>query len=103
MKPRKIRSITIIGRRWFRKSAGNSYCSATVLINGVVVCRVAKTSGYGNYYEQISWEKLESIGFCTDRCKNIQNGSSEPPWTYCQRKKIDYHREALDVAREKDL
>ena len=102
MKPRKIKAITIIGKSWFRKSAGNSYCSATILVNGIVVGKVEKTSGYGSYYEQVSWEKLEYLGLVTNRTTHA-NGSCEPPWQYCQRNKIDYHAEVTQVAREKDL
>ena len=34
MKKLKIQSIMIVGKRWFDKTYGNTYCSSRVYING---------------------------------------------------------------------
>jgi hypothetical protein len=95
MKP--VKSITIIGRRWFGRRNGNTYCSSTIIVDGTVAGRTGPEYGYGTYYEQAAWQELGRLGLTPDR------NEGEPPWQYCQRKGIAYHASASDVARERDL
>ncbi len=97
----KIESITVVGRRWFQKSAGNTYCSATIYVNGKKVGVVAPTYGYGEYYLQAAFEHLDKLGLI-NRVKHA-NGSSTAPWKYCQDNGISFDSQVFDVKREKDL
>ena len=98
-----MKSITVIGRRWFRKSAGNTYSSATVLIDGSVAFLVPKQSGYGDYYLQAAFEELDRQGILNPPREQYANGNSESPWAWAERAGVALHYSATDVARERDL
>lgn len=58
----KTKNITIVGRRWFDKVNGNTYCSSRIYINNDLVHTIGMTYGYGDYYEQASIEWLKNNG-----------------------------------------
>lgn len=78
---RSIKSITVLGRRWFDKVNGNTYCSAEVFFDGVLVAQVPFEYGYGNYYMQAAVAELV-------RNKLIKLKEYESLWQYCDRKSI---------------
>ena len=86
MKKQKIKSIMIIGKRWFDKVNGNTYCSSRVYINGKLEFSVPYTYGYGNYYEQRAKEELEKRGFIN--VGKYDNGMSKSFYEYCEKNKI---------------
>lgn len=45
-------NVTVIGRRWFEKTNGNTYHSVQVYINGDFYKGVGFDYGYGNAYAQ---------------------------------------------------
>jgi len=103
-KPAEIpRSILIIGRRWFRKSAGNTYFSAQVFVNGDLVHEIDYASGYGDHYIDVCSDWLEANGYMPDR-RHSPNGSKEPLWAWARdRHNIHYHYHVTDVDRKSDL
>ena len=96
---RKPKSISIIGRRWFRRTYGNTYCTAEIVVDGVCVHKTPKQGGYERHYETIAQNWLEKAGFL----KGLEHGGSESLWRYCERRKIQFHSCASDVSRERDL
>lgn len=84
----EVKSITVLGRLWFDKANGNTYCSALILVNGREYKSFGPTYGYGNYYVQKAGEILEEIGI-TDPEK-YSNGGMEPLWRYCTRNNIEF-------------
>jgi hypothetical protein len=98
-----MQSITVQGRRWFRKSAGNTYSSAVVLIDGAIAFQVPKQYGYGDYYLQAAFEELDRRQVLDPPREQHANGSSEPPWRWAERAGIVLHYSATNVARERDL
>jgi len=99
----EIKSVTILGRRWFQKTYGNTYFSAIALVNGKEVASIDFQYGYGSYYEQAMADKLEDLGYMPDR-NHHENGSSESAWSYFRDKHgVEWHSEAVDVQRKKDL
>lgn len=98
----KIKSITVIARRWLQKTYGNTYHSCEVLVNGKFVAKNAFTYGYGSHYLQTALELLKSQGYLKDINK-YPNGNEEALWRYCDRKKIELHENVTDVTRKKDL
>jgi hypothetical protein len=91
-----MKSITIIGRKWFAKTYGNTYHSATILVDGKQVHNTGQHYGYGEQYLQTAWEWLKQH-------TTIPNDSAQPPWEYCEDNGITLHYSATDVPREKDL
>lgn len=95
-KRRVVRSITIIGRRWFQSSAGNTYNSASILINGEHVHYTGRQYGYGDYYAQAAWDYLvKQFKLDADDRYN--------PRLFCEKHGIAYFAQAADVGRECDL
>jgi hypothetical protein len=98
-----IHSVTILGRRWFRKSAGNTYFSAVAIVNGREVASVEYAYGYGDHYLTVMSAKLEELGYMPGRVHNA-NGSADPAWFYFRDlHKIAFAYDAVDVQRKKDL
>lgn len=95
-------NITIIGRRWFEKTNGNTYFSATAILNGKEIAHIPFEYGYGNQYEYSMFNLLFKLGYCSDREK-YNNGSTEPFWVYCNRKGVNKYVTHADVNRKKDL
>ncbi len=95
------KNITLIGRRWFQKSYGNTYCTCTVIVDGKTVHKTPEEYGYGSYYEQAGLEWLDANGHITRN--RHANGAYENTSNYMTRHGVTYHAEASDVSRERDL
>lgn len=97
------KSVTIIGRRWFQKSYGNTYNTASIYVDGKLLHKTLKHYGYGEHYLTVAEEWLEANGYMPDR-EHHSNGSAEPSWQYFRNKHhLEFHYESIDVSREKDL
>jgi len=99
MKP--IKSISIQGRRWFQRSAGNTYCSASILVNGEPVHELPRQYGYGDYYLQAATEWLDENGYIHP--EHYKWGGTEPLWQVQDREGFDLYTTVADVSRERDL
>lgn len=100
-------SITVIGRLWRDRQAGNTYHSITILVNGHYVGPTrdeGKTLSYGGdgMYEETAAEFLEEAGYIPKRIAS-RNGSKQTLWRYCDDCGIAYYRTAIQVSRRKDL
>lgn len=54
---------TIIGRRWFEKTNGNTYHSVEVYKDGELLGRVPFAYGYGDQYRQSAFDILVKLGY----------------------------------------
>lgn len=97
-----MESITIIGRRWFQKTYGNTYNTVEIYVDGDYIAKTEREYGYGGHYRDIAFDKLISLGVITDR-ETYSNGNKEALWVYCDRKGIKLIDQCLDVSRKKDL
>jgi hypothetical protein len=95
------KSITIIGRRWFQRSYGNTYHSVDIYLDGEHIY-LPKAYGYGDYYLQRATEELDRRGLLPGLAHH-DNGSVEPLWQYCRDRGIACDYRATDVSRQKDL
>lgn len=55
-------NITIIGRRWFQRSYGNTYFSVEIFNNNELIAKVPYEYGYGDQYRQAAFEILREMG-----------------------------------------
>lgn len=94
-------NITILGRRWFQRTYGNTYNTVTIMVDGKTVANLPKEYGYGDYYYQRAAEWLNDNGYV--KLKRYSNGSMEPLHVLRDRGKIGLEYSVLDVARQKDL
>jgi hypothetical protein len=99
----EVNNIVVQGRRWFSRTHGNTYFTATILINGEFATKIGPSYGYDSYYVQAADDWLEENGYMPDR-EHHQGGSAEPGWRYFRDdRKIPYSYSAVDVARKRDL
>ena len=89
-----IASIMIVGKRWFDRTHGNTYCSSQVFINGELAFKIPWTYGYGNYYEQKAKEILNSKGII--KLEKYSNGCLSSFREYCEKNKIKYETIVTD-------
>lgn len=93
---------SIIGRRWFQKSFGNTYHTAEIWFNGELLHKTGMVYGYGEHYLQTATEWLEKNGYLPG-LEHYENGSSESLWRYCEKRNTQCNYKAIDVKRERDL
>ena len=91
------KSITIIGRRWFQKSCGNTYHTVKVYVNNELLEESEKTYGYGDQYKQTGYEIL---------LKHNVFSKFKTQWdieNYMRDNRKSFLISHSDVSREKDL
>ena len=52
----------VIGKQWFDRVNGNSYCAVRVYKDGETILTLPFTYGYGDYYLQYAKEELVKAG-----------------------------------------
>lgn len=90
-----MKNLTVIGRRWFQRTYGNTYHSVRVIADGQEVGRVPFAYGYGDAWEQTARQMLTE--------KGLMPASSDPLRLQCERMGVELHRTVADVARKGDL
>lgn len=90
-----MKSLTIIGRRWFDRTNGNTYHSVTCIVDDENVGGVSFAYGFSDHYLQTAREYLEE--------KDLLPRDPAPLWQYCLENGITLNRHVTDVARKKDL
>ncbi len=97
-----VKSLTIIGRRWFQKLYGKNYHSVEILVNGNQVHRIPYSYGGGQMYNQNAKRWLEENDYLPG-LEKTSYGSSESLYTYCYDRGIVHVDTCTDVARKRDL
>ncbi len=98
---KKIKSITIIGKRYFDNN-GNTYHSSEIYLNNEFYKKIDFHYGYGDHYIQSAYQLLIADKILKD-VKKFENGNYEMFWAYCDRKNIKRITSVADVKRKKDL
>lgn len=102
MKPKLI---VIVGRRWFDKSAGNTYHDAEIIVHGsgtkVVHYRTHMTYGYDDSYVETGAKWLDEQKVINRR--EYANGGYQPLWQYCKDNGIKLITSVVDVGSRKEL
>lgn len=90
-----MNNIRIEGRRWRDKINGNTYHSARVYVDGALVAAAPFQYGYGDQYVWTGWEAaVKALKLEPER---FSNGSSESPYRWCERNKVEYSADYVDV------
>jgi hypothetical protein len=87
--------LTIIGRRWFNKRTGNTYHSATIIVDGEPVERVEYTYGYGDQYLDSAMNKLVEL--------KLIDKPNEPLHLWAEKNKVRLTYMPFDVKTKKEL
>ena len=77
----QIKSITVLGRKWYDKLNGNTYHTSQIMIDGHTVGKTEFQYGYGDHYLQSAAEWLEEHGHIERG--HYDHGSSQSLWQYC--------------------
>jgi hypothetical protein len=93
----KVKSITVIGKRWFNRGPGNTYFSANIIVDGKQVHRIEYAYGYGTQYAYEAFYWLAANGYLPGFEHTMA------PWRYCEDHGITLYYEASDVSRKRDL
>ena len=96
---------TIIARRWFEKTNGNTYHSCEVYQDGKLIERVPFEYGYGESYRQTAHEILQRAGHLPTTGERLPSGSDKDYHDF-QMIIRDYDNwlfSVTDVTRKKDL
>lgn len=72
-----MKTLTIIGRRWFQRTYGNTYNTAEVLINGKHAFKTVRQYGYGDHFRTIAMDALERIEASADEREELRESRSE--------------------------
>jgi hypothetical protein len=98
----RCKSITVVGRRWFQRSYGNTYHTADIYVDGVLLHTLPVQYGYGNQYLYNAALWLRQNGYLPE-IEYTEGRPMEPLWRYCQRKGIALVDTYTDVQRRRDL
>lgn len=96
-----MKSLVVIGRRWFDRAAGNTYHTSQVIVDGVTIEKTERAYGYGDHYIQTAAEVLERHGLV--KRERYPNGSVQPLWQVLKDSGVAYSFSVSDVSRRKDL
>ena len=97
-----MKSIVVTAKRWFQRTYGNTYFTASIIVNGETVANLPFQYGYGDHYMDVAADTLERLGMMPGR-SHSQNGSADPLWHWCRKNGIALSYSAADVSRKKDL
>jgi hypothetical protein len=92
------KSITVIGRRWFRRGPGNTDHTAEIIVDGETVHRTPIQYGYGDQYADTAYQWLLNSGIVPKPVRE------DVHWRHIRNDLgISYTYRAIDVQRQKDL
>jgi hypothetical protein len=97
-----MKTLTVVGKRWFARTYGNTYHSVEVVVDGQSIGNSGKHYGYGDQYLQTATAMLMDKGLVPD-IEKYENGGHESLWRYAEKRGINYTYHVSDVARERDL
>jgi hypothetical protein len=90
-----MKNITILGRRWFDKTYGNTYHSVRAIVDGEEVVSVPFHYGYGDQYQQTAYNELVKVGALQEGIASLS--------LYCREHDIALYTDVVDVVKKKDL
>ena len=96
----KHKSVTILGRKWRDKVNGNTYHSARVFVDGVLVATAPFQYGYGEQFVWSAAEALERAGVFKGKDQRQGSPQQEAPWRWLKgRLGLGYLVDCADVTK----
>lgn len=95
-------TIHIEGRRWFQKSAGNTYHSVRIYRDGKQIAYLPFQYGYGEQYLQTAFDWLGENGM-PELLERHANGARKNYGTQYLREVMKGTQSVADVSRKGDL
>lgn len=91
-----VHVIHIEGRRWFQRSAGNTYHSARIFVDGLCILTSGRHYGYGDQFIGTATAMLVGTEYVPEHFEETQS-------TLVLREVLKASYSVIDVGREKDL
>ena len=103
---KNINNITIIARKWFQKTYGNTYHSVKVYVNNKLIGYNSFEYGYGDHYLQTAHKLLQDANIYEDTGKMLGGGGNSDYYNF-QQDMRNYRDKFLinvcDVERKKEI
>jgi hypothetical protein len=93
-----MKTLTVIGRRWFQRGPGNTYHSAQIIVDGAEVEGIGFAYGYGDHYLTTAFQKLQALGLI-----DPPSEPSMPLWRWAEQQGVKFTYSVTDVTRKRDL
>lgn len=97
-----MKTLHIHGRRWFQRTYGNTYHTATIYVDGEFSHKTGITYGYGDQYLQTARQWLKDNGHLFG-IQEKKGTPGESLWRFCERTGVKFVYDVDDVTRKKDL
>ncbi len=97
-----MKTLTVIAYEWFDKVNGNSYFSAEIFADNILISVLPFQYGYGNHYEDMAAKELYENGTFPD-LKQYEWGGREGLHTYCQRHNIELLTRKHENCKQREL
>ena len=100
-----IKTLSIVSKRWFDRTYGNTYHSCQVTINGEPVGFVPIEYGYDNKYVETALKILQGVGYWNtgEKYSNGYSKDYENFIMFLREHKDIVTNVVVDVPRKKDL
>lgn len=95
--------VSVIGRRWFQRTYGNTYHTVSVIMPDGSHIRSPMTYGYGSQYLETAAKLIEATGLFPPRELRDRGMAPEALWKWFDRIGVELHETVIDVQRQKDL
>jgi len=94
-----ISRISLVCKKWYDKTYGNTYFSCRVLVDNEVVTTLEFQSGYGEHFKEEANRWLNDNGYIDN--PSHSNGSRTPLWHYCEANNIILNSSEYEVKTQK--
>lgn len=98
-----MKTLTILGRRWFQKTYGNTYHTADIFVNGKLIHTLPVAYGYGEMYLQRAAEWLRQTGYLYPQHAETDPTGPIHLTSWAKNNGVTLAYSAADVARRRDL
>jgi hypothetical protein len=99
-----MKTITILGRRWFERHNGNTYHSAAAYVDGELIGKVGFEYGYGEQWQWTGFRILIEKKIAKLRpSEKYPQGGHISLWHWCEKRGVKLILDVADVSRRRDL
>jgi len=94
--------LEVNAKEWFDKANGNSYFSATIVIDDKQIADLRFQYGYGDSYLDAANDELDKMGVIDNPRKGASN-MRESLWRYCQDNNVKLISHKQENCLKRDL
>ena len=95
--------LEVNAKEWFDKSAGNSYFSATILLDDINIADLPFQYGYGDHYLDMAMQEIKKLMLHGDKAlQKAFKANGGALWSFCDNNKVKLvsHKQENCLKRE---